>query len=363
MASPRVFVSSTCYDLADERDGLIEFCNMFGFDITLSERGDIFYHPDLHTHESCVRETGNCQLLILIIGGRFGGKYKVDQTKSITNAEYSAAVNAGIPIFTFVKQDVLNDHNVWQTNKEEDFSNKIKYPSIDNQNYAMDIFKFIDNVRHAPQNNGIFGFKFTRDIFGILRKQLAGMFYDFLQSRTFTKQMAVTNTAVVELTLVSKKIEELVKGVYKNVDSDGAQQAIDTIENESLAESFFIHVAQKTGSVKLVLQGIIERTDYVLPPDWWTFLDTLSIYEIIDGTTSDGSVYRAIKDVMDSPLIKFAGKLSEDEQIELNTLDRSYQTLLELPENIRKKIISKYLWTRKDAEKVRNRYIKVEKSS
>ncbi|WP_152988670.1 DUF4062 domain-containing protein, partial [Janthinobacterium sp. Ant5-2-1] len=146
MANPRVFISSTCYDLAEERDGLSEFCEEFGFDTTLSERGDVFYHPDLHTHLSCIRETSNCQMFILIIGGRFGGKYKVDPGKSITNAEYAAAIENGSPTFAFVKQDVLNDHNVWQRNKAFAFAKDIVYPSIEKQEYAEDIFKFIDAV-------------------------------------------------------------------------------------------------------------------------------------------------------------------------------------------------------------------------
>lgn len=352
MASPRVFVSSTCYDLADERDGLIEFCDTFGFDTTLSERGDIFYHPDLHTHESCVRETANCQLLVLIIGGRFGGKYKVDQTKSITNAEYSSAVESGIPIFTFVKQDVLNDHNVWQKNKEHEFSNLIVYPSIDNQEHAIDIFKFIDTVRAAPQNNGIFGFKLTRDIFSLLRRQLAGMFYDFLQTRAFTKQMAITNNAVAELTLVSKKIEELVKGVYKNVDAEGAQNAIDSIDKESLAESFLSIVAQKTNDLKFIFENLYDKNTFIFPPNWWTFLTEVACYDLIDGVAVDGSIYRAATNIFEESIIKFSGTLSKKERNDLNILDSAYAALFALSPDVQEKLLSKYMWTKADNDRV-----------
>jgi hypothetical protein len=33
MPAPRVFVSSTCYDLADERDSVAAFCGGFGFEV------------------------------------------------------------------------------------------------------------------------------------------------------------------------------------------------------------------------------------------------------------------------------------------------------------------------------------------
>jgi hypothetical protein len=49
MAIPRVFLSSTCYDLATVRDSLGNFIESIGFEPCLSDRGDVFYHPDLHT--------------------------------------------------------------------------------------------------------------------------------------------------------------------------------------------------------------------------------------------------------------------------------------------------------------------------
>jgi hypothetical protein len=73
MAVPRVFISSTCYDLDAIRDSLRSFIESVGFDPCLSDRGDVFYHPDLHTHDSCINEIGNCHLFVLLIGGRFGG--------------------------------------------------------------------------------------------------------------------------------------------------------------------------------------------------------------------------------------------------------------------------------------------------
>ena len=100
MAIPRVFISSTCYDLSEVRDTLVTFIQSFGFEDTLSERGDVFYHPDLHTDKACMREISNCHLLILIIGGRFGGTYITDTSKSIVNAEYEAARQLKIPVFT-----------------------------------------------------------------------------------------------------------------------------------------------------------------------------------------------------------------------------------------------------------------------
>lgn len=237
MANPRVFISSTCYDLSEVRDSLIEFIESYGFEPVLSERGDVFYHPDIHTHDSCLKEVENCQLFILIIGGRFGGSYIADPKKSIVNAEYAAAKEQKIPVFTFVKSNVHSDHHVYLKNKKN--SSSINFPSIDDNTHAEKIFKFIDDVRLAPVNNGFFSFGFTRDIVNLLRKQLAGMFYDFLQERTSSNQLKATTSLLKNISIAGEKVEELVKNIYRSVDESGADAIIDSVEKHSLAKEFF----------------------------------------------------------------------------------------------------------------------------
>lgn len=211
MASPKVFISSTCYDLGQIRDSLSEFINGYFFDCLLSERGDVFYHPDLHTHESCVNEIENCHLFILVIGGRFGGSYKYDKTKSITNAEYEAAKFKKIPVFTFVKKDLLDDHRLYQKNKHnKKVIDQIEFPSIENQDYAVNIFEFINQVRLADVNNGIFPFEFVKDIKQYLGKQWAGMMFNFLNERSKNYDQKVVSNTLDNLTLISKKAEELI---------------------------------------------------------------------------------------------------------------------------------------------------------
>ena len=140
MAIPRLFISSTCYDLSEVRDSLVDFTKSFGFEPVLSERGDVFYHPDIHTHDSCLKEIENCQLFILIIGGRFGGSYVADTKKSIVNAEYNMAIEKQIPVFTFVKSNVHSDHHVYLKNKTSPLLKDIVFPSIENNAFAKKIF-------------------------------------------------------------------------------------------------------------------------------------------------------------------------------------------------------------------------------
>jgi len=239
MAIPKVFVSSTCFDLAEVREQLSRFIRSFGFEPVLSEHGDVFYKPDCHTHDSCLHEVSNCHLLVLIIGGRFGGEYVSDKTKSITNAEYVAARACGIPIFTYVRDSVLADHRIFQKNRTKDFVKQITYPSIDDQNHALDIFQFLDDVRKHPENNAIEGFQTFQDIETHLRKQWAGMIFDLLRSRHFSTQISATNNLISGLATTSKKLEDLVKSLYLSSDKEGAEKEIELIEIASKTEIFF----------------------------------------------------------------------------------------------------------------------------
>jgi hypothetical protein len=347
MAAPRVFISSTCYDLAEERDGLAEFCASFGFDTTLSERGDVFYHPDLHTHISCVRETANCQIFILIIGGRFGGKYKVDPTKSITNAEYAAAVQNGSPTFAFVKQDVLNDHNVWQRNKDFAFAKEIQYPSIDKQEHAEEIFKFIDSVRHAPVNNGLFAFRLAKDIQETLRKQWAGMMFDYLQNRTIAKQLALTNDALGNLSVVSAKIEDLVKNIYRNVDAAGAPSAIENIENESSAEEFLMKLAVLLNDDKFIYKNNFEKA-VGMPEKWWDFATNFGWGKLGEKTMPDGSLGICLFDFFDDELQVISGSMNKNDKNRVDSLQRSYEKFRSLPKEARDRLASKYIFISSD---------------
>ena len=185
MAVPKIFISSTCYDLKYIRENLKYFIANMGYESVLSEDGDVFYNPEEHTHDACLNEVKNCQIFVLIIGGRYGGKFKKGE-KSITNKEYEEAVRLKLPVFTLVERNVLSEHHVYQKNKGMPNAGEIIYPSVDD----IKIFEFIDEVRKSPYNNAIFPFADFRDIESYLKKQWAGMVYDFLTNQIETRKVS-----------------------------------------------------------------------------------------------------------------------------------------------------------------------------
>ncbi len=217
MAIPRVFISSTCYDLKYIRENLKYFIKTLGYEPVLSEEGSVYYDPTLDTQDSCLREVPSCQLFVLVIGGRFGEAYKGTEA-SITNAEYREAVKSKVPIFALVDDSVLSEYFVYQKNKTNPDidGTKITYPSAD----STKIFDFIEEVRRNSINNALVPFSDFSDIEAYLRQQWAGMMFSFLTRQNEDRRVADTLSA---LTQVSDKVEFLSTQILKSIGTEEAK--------------------------------------------------------------------------------------------------------------------------------------------
>ena len=226
MSVLKVFISSTCYDLNIAREGLRKFIVSLGYEPVMSDYSDVLYDPRIHTHTSCVEEVKNCDMLVLIIGGRFGGKAKgeaiskinfekinqhidVDEKSnfSITQLEFLKAIECGIPVYSFVEEDVLNDHKLYEKNKDKEIINQITFPSIDKPETAKYIFEFINAVRLKDCGNNIFPFSKLSDIEEILKKQWSSFFQRLLKEQSDIQDK---NTGILE-----KKVDELQELIWK----------------------------------------------------------------------------------------------------------------------------------------------------
>ena len=79
MARPRVFISSTFYNLKQVRASLEEFVRAMGYDPVITD--NITYLPDQPLDESCYLEAASCDLFVLIIGGTGAARQVVGQTQ------------------------------------------------------------------------------------------------------------------------------------------------------------------------------------------------------------------------------------------------------------------------------------------
>lgn len=220
MPIPRVFISSTCYDLRYIRENLKFFVREVGYEPILSEEGSVFYDPGLHTQDACLAEVPACQLFVLIMGGRYGSQYKKTR-KSITNAEYQEAVTAKVPIFALVERAVVDEYRVYVSNKQNPSvkAKDISYPAVD----STKIFEFIEEVQAQAINNALVPFSDFEEMRSYLKQQWGGMMYRFLTSEGEAKRVS---DILSTLSDANEKIEFLTRRVVDSVANQNIKIAV-----------------------------------------------------------------------------------------------------------------------------------------
>ncbi len=145
MARPRVFVSSTFYDLRQVHADLERFISQLGYEPVLHERGRVAYGSKKELEEYCYREIDLCDILISIIGGRYGTGSQ-QQPYSITQSELKRAVERGKAVFIFVESSVHAEYQTFLKNKE---TQGMVYGFVDN----VAVYKFIGDRGVAAQQS------------------------------------------------------------------------------------------------------------------------------------------------------------------------------------------------------------------
>ncbi len=205
MATPRLFISSTCYDLQEVRYQLRNFIEDIGYEPVMSEFGDIFYDYKKHVQDSCKEEIEKCQFFILIIGNHYGSFYHRQKEQSapdsVTLQEMRKALETNIFKHIFINKFVDYDYKNYinalkkyiSQNADSKFKDldEIEYNNIINrlkaefrakyffpQDSYKFIFNFLDLVYSLESNNAIIPYESFDDIKNSLRKQWAGFMYD-----------------------------------------------------------------------------------------------------------------------------------------------------------------------------------------
>ncbi|WP_447508305.1 DUF4062 domain-containing protein [Acinetobacter lactucae] len=294
MAGLRVFVSSTCYDLSVIRSQLRIFIQNLGHEPFMSDYSDLLYDPRTHTHTSCVDEVGAADVVVLIIGSRFGGKVvpdalagfdfeilkkesrsieslKKQENLSITQLEILKAVQSDIPIYTFIDAGVMHDHSLYEKNKDNPIIREILFPSIEKPHTALFIFEFINFLRHRTKGNSVYPFSKLQDIEDILKRQWSALFQRLVQEQrnkafevkrieNLTEQFEDLKTAI--LTSISNTNErEIARGVVKY------RRLIDFIKCLGLRDNSYLIKGSHSWEDFLNHVGIVEIIDLNQHPE------------------------------------------------------------------------------------------------
>ncbi len=199
MARPRIFISSTFYDLRHVRQDLERFVRELGYEPVRNETGAIPYDKSEKLETSAYREVELCDIIVSIVGGRYGSESRDDPGYSISQAELRRALDQGIQVFIFIEKSVLAEFSTYQLNKT---LGEMRYRFVD----SPKIYEFIEQVYSLPQNNPITGFETSTDIIEYLRAQWAGLFQRFLQQQARLAAISVLN----EMNTTAQTLRELV---------------------------------------------------------------------------------------------------------------------------------------------------------
>lgn len=200
MAKPRIFISSTFYDLRQVRADLNMFIDSLGYDTVRNEEGDIPYGKDEALEEYCYKEIKSIDVLVSIIGGRFGTESKRN-TSSISQLELKTALKEGKQVYTFIDKNVLSEYETFLLNKESD----VKYKYVDDKR----IYKFIEEIKGLNSNNNIKAFETASDITHYLKEQFAGLFQRFLEEQTRIKEVSIINNLEKTANTLNKLVNYL----------------------------------------------------------------------------------------------------------------------------------------------------------
>lgn len=215
MAHPQVFISSTYYDLKSVRDDLARFFKDLGYDTIRHEIGSVPYARSEKLETSCYREIENCDILICIVGGRYGTSSAIT-TGSITQNELRSAYDQGKQIYIFVEKTVHSEWNFYQKNKHV---NDVTYSSVNDKK----VFEFLDEVNQLPIGNPLFHFETSNELIALLKEQLSGLFKRFLGEESQKQQ----NRLFDELKASIATVGELAK--YLSAKSDQGHDFINGI--------------------------------------------------------------------------------------------------------------------------------------
>jgi hypothetical protein len=258
MAGLKVFISSTCYDLSLLRSELRSFILSLGYDPVMSDYADVVYDPRIHTHTSCIDEVANCDMLVVIIGSRLGGKSvpealeKVDFASleniskdsallskdtpvSITQLEVLKAISTGIPVYTFIDKKVYYEHEIYEKNKGNSaVIENIVFPAIEKPETAKYIFEFINFIRLKSIGNSIFQFERMQDIEDTLKKQWSGYFQRLLYEQRYR------NAERKRIDMLNEQFEDLKTAILSSIENvDQRETARGIVRYRRLSDFLF----------------------------------------------------------------------------------------------------------------------------
>lgn len=271
MAAPRVFISSTYYDLRHVREDIGNFIKSMGYEPVMHDKGGITYTQTETLEESCYSELQNCDIVVCVIGNKYGTKSQ-NGDLSITMNELMSAIKARKKIYIYVLKDVYIENRTYIRNRDKDF----EPASVDN----IKIHKFVAKIQENVKNHPIETFENISDIINNLKTQFAGLF-----QRLLVQDAAATETKTAyDLQSSADKIKNTIDQFDENV-QDFFKRFDGTIFRTNFAVR---HLQKELGHTKYQL--FISNKD-----ELFDFILSLGFYELapwdLDADFDGGTIF------------------------------------------------------------------------
>jgi hypothetical protein len=266
MAKPRIFISSTFFDLRQVRADLDRFVKELGYDTVRNETGGIPYGKDQKLEDYCYKEISEIDILVGIVGGRFGSEAERGNY-SITQVEIKTAIEQNKQVYVFIEKNVLAEYQTYLINKDNETT---KYRFVEDKK----IYKFIEEIYALPKNNIVHPFETALDITFFLREQWAGLFRDLLHQQTKKVEYDNISQKVSELNEVSSTLQTYLENVLKSVSKE-----------KIATENLIVHEKKRLENFQL--RQRIKDLDY---PEHLIKSHDLTIEQIIDSLKSTNSL-------------------------------------------------------------------------
>jgi Domain of unknown function (DUF4062) len=167
----KIFLSSTIHDLKYLRSILVRSLEKYRrHKVIASEQGTIPVNPGRSSYEQCLEAIVECDCLIAIVGGRFGGEYPIGSNRSITEAEIEQSWNYGKKTLVFVENSVW----VYRSTQRSQGKGKNGVPYESARGIVDDsrVLEMIDRIADRPTDNWIFTFYSDTDLLKQIRAQI-----------------------------------------------------------------------------------------------------------------------------------------------------------------------------------------------
>lgn len=197
MAVPRVFISSTFYDLKQVRFNIGDFINNLGYEAVMHERSGVAYTQNEPLEQDCYYELASCDIVVCVIGNHFGSRSAGNEL-SITMNEIQTAIKNRKKVYIFIAKDVYIENRTYEYNKE---NGSFKSAYTDN----LKIHEFISELKN---NNRVLieSFDTTDEIISTLKLQFAGLFQNLLAHNASKSE----STVIMDLSETASEIKDSV---------------------------------------------------------------------------------------------------------------------------------------------------------